>query len=108
ARAPVWAEAGAVAHAMAVRITRATSIDHVLFAEPTAPAARLWRVGEIETDARMLFFQSALDRSLSCAAFVDGSVLRVSGRRELQLALPEPAADYFVDFRITDQSICVA
>jgi len=31
---PVWAEGGVVAHAAAIRITRAASVDHVLFAEP--------------------------------------------------------------------------
>ena len=105
---PVWAEAGAVAHASAIRIARSTSIDLVLVAEPAPAGARLWRIGEIETDARMLFLRSTLDRSLACAALVDGSMLRVSGRRELQLGLSGAAADSFVDFRVTDQPICVA
>ncbi len=72
---------GISAHAAAIRIARATSVDHVLFAEPaagmqtvehaeppgdsaaagsTSAAVRrgLWRVGEVETDARMLFCRS--------------------------------------------------
>jgi Heparinase II/III-like protein/Heparinase II/III N-terminus len=105
---PVWAEAGTLAHAVALRITRDYSIDHVLVAEPASDGNRLWRVGEIETDARLLFFRSVLDCSLSCAGLVDGSVLRVQGRRDLQLALAAVAADYFVDFGIRNQSLCAA
>src|SRR5207247_581121 len=82
---PVWAEAGAIAQATAIRITRAESIDYALFAEPdhersTAERAKTvekrslsassaasavkrgrgrWRVGDIETDARMLFCRVA-------------------------------------------------
>src|SRR5262249_22057431 len=50
---PVWAEAGAIAHAAAARITRASSTSYLLFAEP-APAAHAgtWRVAEFETDTR--------------------------------------------------------
>lgn len=105
---PVWAEAGAVRHSAALRLSRAASIDHVLFAEPASDGNGVWRIGEIETDARMLFVRSTLDRSLSCAGLVDGSMLHVSSRRDLHVALPAVAADYFVDFGIKDQSLCVA
>jgi hypothetical protein len=39
---------------------------------------------------------------------VDGSMLRVSGRRDFHVALPAAAADCFVDFGIMAQSLCVA
>jgi hypothetical protein len=97
---PVWAEAGVVAHATAIRITRAASIDHVLFAEPAAAESApppTWRVGELETDARMLFCRATAERAISCVALVDGSLVRVSGRRAFQLALPRREAAFFSD-----------
>jgi hypothetical protein len=98
---PVWAEAGVVAHATAIRITRAGSVDHVLFAEPIAKDVApqvTWRVGELETDARMLFYRATADRAISRLALVDGSIVRVPGRREFQLALPSRQDTYFSDF----------
>jgi hypothetical protein len=97
---PVWAEAGVVAHATAIRITRAASIDHVLFAEPAAAESAppvTWRVGELETDARMLFCRTTADRTISRVALVDGSIVRVSGRRDFQLALPRREPTFFSD-----------
>jgi Heparinase II/III-like protein/Heparinase II/III N-terminus len=119
---PVWSEAGVLAHATAIRISRAASVDHVLFAEPTAddaaagqtaaapggvlPAtaadapikgARRWRVGEVETDARMLFYRSTSHRPLTQLALVDGSLARVGGRHGFDITLPRVAADFFTD-----------
>jgi heparinase II/III-like protein len=98
---PVWAEAGATAHATAVRITRASSVDYVLFAEPAATrnAARAstWRVGEIETDARLLFCRVTAERPIARLALVDGSLVRTAGRRGFHLALPRPAPDLHLD-----------
>jgi hypothetical protein len=118
---PVWAEAGAVRHAAAIRITRALSIDHVLFAEPApaghAPTAETafgaagvavsplkprWRVGDVETDARMLFYRSTIDRPFSRVAFVDGSLARAGSRTGLDILLPEAVAAFFTD-RTTNQ-----
>jgi hypothetical protein len=73
-RVPVWAEAGAVAHAVAVRITRTASVDHALFAEPGA--GRCCRFGDVETDARMLFYRSTVGHPFVCLACVDGSTAR--------------------------------
>jgi hypothetical protein len=113
---PVWAEAGAIAHACAVRITRATSVDQVLFAEPHADGLaaehaentlcsassldstakrRQWRVGEIETDARMLFCRSTAAGRLDRIAMVDGSMVRTAGRRDVHLGLPQDAPSIF-------------
>jgi hypothetical protein len=95
---PVWAEAGTTAHATAVRIARAASIDYVLFAEPCDPGGSTWRVGEFETDARMLFCRVGGDRPVARLAMVDGSMVRTSGRRGFQFALPRPVPDLHLDF----------
>ena len=97
---PVWAEAGAVSHAAALRITRAASVDHVLFAEPAGEqnaAASTWRVAEIETDARMLFCRATADRPIARIALVDGSIVRTAGRRGFHLALPRVVPDLHAD-----------
>jgi hypothetical protein len=105
---PVWAEAGALDHAAAIRITRATSIDHVLFAEPVpgghagptlptdvgadrrvAPdrSGSVWRVADVETDARMLMCRVTVGRPLVCLASVDATTART---RNLELLNPGP------------------
>jgi hypothetical protein len=119
---PVWAESGAVAHAAAIRISRAASVDHVVFAEPTGGDPALgaaeiventlfsagaasstvkrpgtWRIGELETDARMLFYRSTSDRALTRLALVDGSMARAGGRRGFHLALPRVVPDFFTE-----------
>ncbi len=116
---PVWAEAGVLAHSMAVRVTRRSSIDYLILAEPAAedageniapplgntPAgvdlrvgpARTWRVGELETDARMLFCRIADGERMTRVALVDGSVVRSSFRHGVQLALPGVVPDLHLD-----------
>jgi hypothetical protein len=98
---PVWAEAGVVDHGTAIRISRAASVDHVLFVQdradtPVRPYERdtlvcgrkpLWRVGDVETDARMLMVRASVGRSLSCVASVDATTART---RNLELLNPEP------------------
>jgi len=84
---PVWAEAGTLAHATAIRITRATSVDHVLFAEPSSAVERLWRAGEVETDARMLMYRASVGRPLACLASVDATTART---KTLELLNREP------------------
>jgi hypothetical protein len=95
---PVWAEAGATAHAAAIRITRATSVDYALFVEPAADRSATWRVAEFETDARLLFCRVTGDRPIARVALVDGSLLRTPGRRGFQLALPRVVPDLHIDF----------
>jgi hypothetical protein len=106
---PVRAEAGALAHGAAIRIARAVSVDHVLFAEKEktaenaenaerrfgsassaiSAAKQLWRVGDVETDARMLFIAppsttgSRASRSLT-------DQWRAPPRRGFDVALPRP------------------
>jgi hypothetical protein len=98
---PVWAEAGVLAHATAIRITRTASVDHVLFVEPTdedrtaAVKRGPWRVAEFETDARLLFCRTTADHPVARVALVDGSFVRVAGRRDFQLALPRVAPDFY-------------
>jgi Heparinase II/III-like protein/Heparinase II/III N-terminus len=106
---PVWAEVEAVAHATAMRIERTRSIDYVIFGEPsegvastradvnlriTRPSARestrpLWRAGDVETDARMLFYRSTWQRPIACIGVVDGSVVR-DGRRGFEWRTDRP------------------
>ena len=112
--APVWSEPGAAAHTTAIRITRAASVDHVLFAEPAAAVAAppdqrrqeqvertdrhrpaLWRVDGVETDACMLFFRSTADHPISHLAFVDGSVARAAGRHGVNVSLPAVVPAFF-------------
>jgi hypothetical protein len=96
---PVWAEAGATAQAAALRITRAASVDYALFVEPAADqSSATWRVGEFETDARLLFCRVTGDRPVARVALVDGSLLRTPGRRGFQLALPRVVPDLHLDF----------
>jgi len=84
---PVWAEAGTLNHATAIRITRATSVDHVLFAEPSSADGPLWRVGDVETDARMLMYRASVGRPLACVASVDATTART---KNLELLNREP------------------
>jgi Heparinase II/III-like protein/Heparinase II/III N-terminus len=128
---PVWAEAGALAHGAAIRIARAASVDHVLFVEPAgddgtgaAEHAKIaekergsaisasavvrrgegtWRVGDVETNARMLFYRSTLERPITRLALVDGSLARATGRRGFDVALTRLAPDFFTDFGTGDQ-----
>jgi hypothetical protein len=109
---PVWAEAGALAEAAALRIDRANGTDYTLFAERAADAtanatgapraaradhrSATWRIGEFETDARMLFCRVDANGHVVRVALVDGSLVR-AGRRRLQLALPRVAPDLHLD-----------
>jgi hypothetical protein len=92
---PIWAEAGAIAHGTAVRLTRAGSIDYMLRAEPNDGQA--WRVAEFETDARVLFCRTERGRRVTRLALVDGTFARTSGRTALQLQLPGMAPDLYLD-----------
>jgi hypothetical protein len=83
------------------------SVDNLLFAEPVA-AAGIGRIGEVETDARMLFYRTTATQPIAMAALVDGSMLRVSGRREFELALARREPAHFSEFGTKDQPICVA
>jgi hypothetical protein len=93
---PIWAEAGALEHSVALRVSRGHSTDVVGIADPVQAGAS-WRVGEIDTDARMLFSRIDVDGRLTRAALVDGSRLKASGRARLSMALPAPVSDVHVD-----------
>ena len=97
---PVWAEAGAIAHGTAVRITRAAATDYTLVIEPNATAGS-WRVAELETDARVLFCRMQSERTVTRLALVDGSFVRTSARKGLQLVLPAIAPDLHLDLHPT-------
>jgi uncharacterized heparinase superfamily protein len=98
---PVWAEAGTIAHATAIRVTRSSSVDHVMFVEPandtTTSAVPSWRAGDVETNARLLFYRSTSDHPFARLALVDGSVARTTGRRGFEIALPQIVPALFID-----------
>jgi uncharacterized heparinase superfamily protein len=100
---PVWAEAGTLKESLAVRISRAASVDYMLLAHPAAMAGSggagerpTWRVGEIDTDAPVMFCRTAGSGRLTRAALVDGSMLRSSSRR-LSMTLPRAVGDLHLD-----------
>jgi hypothetical protein len=92
---PVWSEAGALAHAVGVRVTRAGSIDYLLVADPKVEAAT-WRLVEFETDARALFCRVDRAGTLTRAALVDGTLMKGTG---VAITMPAPAPDLHVDLR---------
>jgi hypothetical protein len=96
---PVWAEAGVLAQAGAVRISRAESCDYLLLADPADPLARThgWRLAEFETDASLMFCRTDGDGQVTRAALVDGSRIRCSGRAGMSLTVPALATDLHLD-----------
>jgi uncharacterized heparinase superfamily protein len=86
---PVWVEAGALAHSAAVKISRAESTSYVAFSEPSSAGGRVtWRVGEFETDARMMCCRVLRSGQMDGLALVDGAIVRSgSGRRAFAVAL---------------------
>jgi hypothetical protein len=97
---PVWAEAGTLEHGVAVRVDRPRSTDFFLVAEPgesrQESSSTTWRMGEFETDARMLFCSVLPDHQIGRIAMVDGSLVRASSRR-LLLARQAPVAELHLD-----------
>ncbi|MEQ1726987.1 MAG: alginate lyase family protein [Vicinamibacterales bacterium] len=104
---PIWTSAGAFGGTFGVRVARAHSIDHFGLAtpRPDAPGARTaggdtWRIGRLETDARMLFCRTS--GAVSRLALVDGSLVRSTDRHSLQVTLPEVVPDLHMDFARLD------
>ena len=97
---PVWTEAGALAHSLALRISRGAGTDYVLLADPadtSAPHTRSWRLAEFETDAAMLFCRTDGEGRLTRAAMVDGARMRFAGGSRVCVTLPAPATDLHLD-----------
>src|SRR6266542_1194824 len=91
---PVWTDPAVAEHAAAIRIGRAATLDHLLFAEPfkrggSAVPPLTSRVGTTETDAAMLFWRAEMDGFVSRVAMVDGSWMRMSGHRRVRVQLPD-------------------
>jgi hypothetical protein len=102
---PVSSVAGRLAHGAGLRISRAMTVDRVLWAEPhpaatdqtnrgipgrtAANAGLVWQSGNLETDARLIFSRSDPDGQLAWLALVDGSVVRDTEGRTCA-ALPQP------------------
>jgi hypothetical protein len=97
--APVWAEAGALAYSLGLRISRAGGTDRILLAHPAtgAPHPRRWRLGEFETDAAMLFCRTDQDSRLTRAALVDGARMRHAGGSRIAVTLPVPVPHLHLD-----------
>jgi hypothetical protein len=103
---PVSSVAGRLAHGAGLRISRAVTIDRVLWAEPqpaaagktdhrgirsgaAADAGLVWRSGDFETDARLVFSRSDPTGQMTWLALVDGSVAR-DAAGGTYAALPQP------------------
>jgi len=95
--------------AAALRIDRGHLVDYVAFTasnrngrpeavtlDHTRGASQMWRIGDIETDARMLFHRIDLSGGMTRFAVVDGSTVRTSTGRS-HLALSQSASDLHVD-----------
>jgi heparinase II/III-like protein len=95
--------------AAALRIDRGHWVDYVAFTaanrnasceavtlEHSRRVAQMWRIGDIETDARMLFYRIDGGGSMTRFAVVDGSTVRTSTGRT-HLALSQSASDLHVD-----------
>jgi hypothetical protein len=96
---PIVATAGALEHAVALRISRAASTDFVALAE-TAPGhdGAIWRVDEFETDARMLFCRLGGPR-LARFALMDGSVMRRQPEPAWRFEMPHRLPEIYVDLQ---------
>ncbi len=98
---PAWAEAGLLAHSLALRIHRSLGSDYLLLADPADPSAstaRSWRLAEFETDAAMLFCRLDAGCRLTRLAMVDGSRVRAGGGSRVTVAVPALVPHLHVDF----------
>jgi hypothetical protein len=84
---PVSADAGVLAHSLALRIVRQSSIDYVGFADASMTDNRTWRTAHIETDARVLFCREQ-DGRLGDVFLLDGSRVRANADPPLELETP--------------------
>jgi hypothetical protein len=96
---PVWSEAGALRHSIALKILREASTDMIGVADPAGESSTTWRILDLETDARLLFCRIDVSGRIGQVAMVDGSMIRSSARRSLQLLLPKMVSDLHVDLR---------
>jgi hypothetical protein len=110
----VWAEAGALAEATGIRISRRDSVAYALFAEPAHGHAHgakssSWRIAAFETDARMLFCRVNRRGDPIGLALVDGSIVRSDRQRLVSVATgcPSPAL-YLDETSIRSYTVCAA
>jgi hypothetical protein len=74
---PIERAAGTLLHGVGLRIRRELSCDDLMIAEPARESAgATWRLGDIETDAHLLFCRTFGNRQVREIALVDGSVVR--------------------------------
>ena len=72
---PIERTAGTLLHGVGLRIRRERSCDDLLIAEPARDGAT-WRLGDIETDAHLLFCRTSGSDQVGEIALVDGSIVR--------------------------------
>jgi Heparinase II/III-like protein/Heparinase II/III N-terminus len=106
-RMPAPAAADGRPAASLLTIRRASSIDYLLLAGGSTAGADtlppVTRIGDLETDARMLFYRLSSGRSVSRLAFVDGSIVRSTSGRGLRLEMPAAIPHYFSDFNLASR-----
>jgi hypothetical protein len=93
---PVHGSGDSLHYAAAIRIERATSIDHVVVAEAVDDRRQaLWRSQDVVSDARMLFWRE-VHSSLTAMAMVDVTTVRSDRHRPLERAYPSPVTDLYL------------
>jgi hypothetical protein len=107
-RMPIAAAADGRPASSGLTIRRASSIDYLLLAGDSAAnldtLPPVTQIGELETDARMLFYRSSGGGSISRLAFVDGSIVRAVGGLGLRLEMPTAIPQYFSDLNPTSRN----
>lgn len=85
---------GTPGNSIGLRLARSTSVDHLLFAEPVAGMQpSVLTLGDISTDARMLFLRFDAVRLAMAVALVDATTVRADDGSSLALTYPAPIAD---------------
>jgi hypothetical protein len=83
------APAGTLQHSTALCVTRRTSVEHVLIAEPVGDVCRAtWRLAGVETDARMLWVRREGRRGITRLGMVDATTVRSRPSGALNLNFP--------------------
>ena len=99
---PIERTAGTLLHGVGLRIRRERSCDDLMIAEPAGEeyghggSGATWRLGDIETDAHLLFCRTSGGRQVREIALVDGSVVRTPCS-DPRLALIGKVSDLHLD-----------
>jgi hypothetical protein len=77
---------------LALRIGRVGSTDELSIADPASPVDR---IGDMCTDAAMLFHRRSRSQGVECVALVDGSAIHTAGPQPFDLDLPHRVPTFF-------------